>query len=91
MSLNNIKINNDTIVNIDTVYDISEANDGENYINLEDALGTNGQRIPESIRKGGMSVRFIQTNENRYVQYRLKTQLFSTNETDWEIITIKEN
>jgi hypothetical protein len=43
------------------------------YANLQAALGTNGANIPEGIRKGGMSVKFIQgsaqSSDNKYVQY----------------------
>ncbi len=59
MSLNNIKINNTTTVNTGIVYDISEANGGRTYADLTDALGVNGRNIPESVRKGGMAVKFL--------------------------------
>ena len=40
------------------------------YADLTAALGTNGANIPESIRKGGMSVKFVLTSDNKYLQYR---------------------
>ena len=61
----------------DAVYDISEANNGTTYANLAAALN-NGNNIPASIRKGGISIEFIQSSDNKYVQYRLKTNYFST-------------
>jgi len=56
----------------DGVFDISEYNNGAVYTDLSDALGQNGANIPPTIRKGGMSVKFIQSNDdgNKYVQYR---------------------
>ena len=76
-----------TKTQIGDVFDISayHATGGTlaTYDNLEDALGTNGKNIPQSLRKGGMSVKFVQTSDNKYVQYRLTAQTFSTNEDDW--------
>ena len=54
------------------------------YADLSAALGSNGANIPELIRKGGMSVRFVQSYDNTYRQCRLKTTYFSTNADDWE-------
>ena len=39
--------------------------------------------IPANVRCGGMSIRFVQTSDNKYVQFRCKTQSFSTNPDDW--------
>ena len=75
------------------VYDISVAHpDGQGkptpYADLTAALGTGGANIPKGLRKGGMSVKFIQgtaqSSDNKYVQYRLLTEEFSTNVEDWE-------
>ena len=40
--------------------------------------------IPTAYRKGGMSIKFVHTNDNKYVQYRLVTNSFSTNVSDWQ-------
>lgn len=60
------------------------------FASLTAAIGTNGANIPQNMRKGGMTVKFIkgsaQSQSNKYVQYRLKTQTFSTSEADWECI-----
>lgn len=40
------------------------------YADLTAALGTNGANIPDTIRKGGMSVKFVLTSDNKYVQFR---------------------
>lgn len=54
------------------------------YADLTAALGTSGANIPQSIRKGGMSVKFVQTDDNKYVQYRLMSDEWSTTESDWQ-------
>jgi hypothetical protein len=60
------------------------------FASLTAALGTNGANIPQNMRKGGMTVKFIkgsaQSQSNKYVQYRLKAQTFSTSVADWECI-----
>ena len=84
MSLNKISINDTTTVNTGIVYDISKAHNGTTYTDLTDALGTNGINVPLEVREGGMSVKFIQTGDNKYVQYRLISTSFSTNEADWQ-------
>ena len=58
MSLNNIKINDSTIVNIGVVYDISKATN-QTYDTLSDALGTSGNNVPPEVREGGMSIRYV--------------------------------
>ena len=83
MGLNNIKINNTTNVKTGVVYDISEANDGATYTDLTDALGTNGG-VPAEFRESGMSIKFIQTSDNKYVQYRLISNSWSVNPYFWE-------
>lgn len=40
------------------------------YADLTSALGTNGANVPSEVRKGGMSIKFIQSSDNKYVQYR---------------------
>ena len=77
-----------TKTQIGDVFDISayHATGGTlaTYANLEDALGTNGKNIPQSLRKGGMSVKFVQTSDNKYVQFRCMAQSFTTDVTQWQ-------
>ncbi len=82
MGLNNIKINNTTNIKTGVVYDISKAT-GQSYETLADALGTDGNNIPSEVREGGMSVRFVHTGDNKYVQYRLMADEWSTTVSDW--------
>ena len=77
--------------NGDGVFDISAYNltDGQPtpYENLEAALGQDGDNVPRSLRKGGMSIKFVQSPDNMYVQYRLMSQTFSADEADWQGVT----
>ena len=41
--------------------------------------------IPIAVRCGGMSIRFVQTSDNKYVQYRLTADEFTTDTTQWAI------
>lgn len=58
MSLNNIKINDSTVVNTGVVYDISKITN-QTYNTLSDALGTSGNNVPPEVREGGMSIRYV--------------------------------
>ena len=77
-----------TKTQVGEVFDISayHATGGElaKYADLTAALGTSGANIPQSIRNGGMSVKFVQSSDNKYVQYRLKSQSFDTNIFNWQ-------
>lgn len=59
------------------------------YADLTAALGTNGANIPDALRKGGMSVKYVQTSDNKYVQYRLMATAWSTNVANWQGIDKK--
>ena len=67
MILNKIKINDTATVTPGVVYDISKTT-GQTYETLSDALS--GNNVPSEVREGGMSVRFVHTGDNKYVQYR---------------------
>lgn len=54
------------------------------YSNLAAALGADGANVPASVRKGGMSVKFVQSSDNKYVQYRLMSDTFNTTVTNWQ-------
>ena len=75
------------------VYDISVNHpDGQGnptpYADLAAALGTSGANIPADIRRGGMSIKFIQgtaqSSDNKYVQYRLTANNWSITVSDWQ-------
>lgn len=70
-----------TKTQIGEVFDISEYNNAT-YNDLSDALS--GTNVPVGIRKGGMSVKFVLNSDNKYVQYRLMKNTWSTTVTDWQ-------
>lgn len=67
-------------------FDVSELNATENphtlaqYADLSSALAA----IPTDYQKGGMSIKFVQSSDNKYVQYRLMKDTWSTLITDWQ-------
>lgn len=66
------------------VFDITAYHNGTKYADLTAALGISGANVPQSLRKGGMSVKFVQSYDDKYVQYRLTNQNWSTTVTDWQ-------
>lgn len=66
------------------IYDVSARNNGVVFESLSALLSSSdlSTLIPMSVRCGGMSIRFIQS-DNKYGQYRLMTTSFSTIESDW--------
>ena len=73
----------------DGVFDISAYNltEGQptSYADLEAALGVDGANVPLQFRKGGMSVKFVQSSDNNYIQARLMANSFTTDVTQWAI------
>lgn len=65
------------------VFDITAYHNGTKYADLTAALGISGANVPEAIRKGGMSVKFVQSSDNKYVQFRLVAQSFTTDVSQW--------
>ena len=67
------------------IYDVSAHNNDATFESLSSLLGSDNLStlIPSAIRCGGMTIRFVQSSDNRYVQYRLTSSSFSTNEADW--------
>ena len=71
------------------VYDVSAHNNSAIFESLSILLSSSNLStlIPTSVRHGGMSIRFIQgteqSSDNKYVQYRLTTNEWSTNTENW--------
>lgn len=73
------------------VYDVSSHNDGAVFESLSALLSSSdlSTLIPTVVRHGGMSIRFIQgsvpNSDNKYVQYRLMADEFTTDTTQWAV------
>lgn len=71
------------------IYDVSANNRGEVFESISTLLNSSDldTLIPISVRHGGMMIRFIQgsvpSSDNKYMQYRLMVQDFSTDGGDW--------
>lgn len=68
---------------IGEVFDISVYNNNAKYADLAAALN-GGANIPQPLQKGGMSVKFVQSSDNTYVQYILMASSFSANVFNWQ-------
>ena len=79
-----VQLNKKSIVG--EVFDISEYHANAKYADLTAALGNDGENIPQSVRKGGMSVKFVQSSDNNYVQARCISNEFTTELTKWESV-----
>ena len=72
------------------IYDVSARNNGAVFESLQALLRSSNLNtlIPTSVRRGGMTIRFIQGSEqssdNKYVQYRLMANEWSTTVADWQ-------
>ena len=67
---------------IDEVFDISVYNNNATYADLAAALS--GNNVPSTLQRGGMSVKYVQTSDNKYVQYRLMSDSFNTTVANWQ-------
>lgn len=67
------------------VYDVT-ANNNAKFASLSALLSSENLNtlIPSAKRKGGMSIKFVLSSDNIYVQYRLMTEEFSTDVEDWQ-------
>ena len=76
------------------VYDVSSHSDGAVFESLSDLLGSANLStlIPTSVRRGGMSIRFIQgsvpNSDNKYVQGRCMANAFTTDVAQWQVDVI---
>ena len=73
----------------DGVFDVSakyptSGVDGGNTYTLQGALAVLNTNLLASKKKGGMSIKFIQSIDNKYVQARCMAQNFTTDTTQWQ-------
>lgn len=68
------------------IFDVSSHNNGAVFESLQSLLSSPNLNtlIPVSVRCGGMTIRFVQSSDNKYVQYRLMAQNFTTDVTQWQ-------
>ena len=68
------------------VYDVTANNGGATFDSLSALLSSANLStlIPENVRCGGMSIRFVQTSDNKYIQARCMAQNFTTDVTQWQ-------
>lgn len=68
------------------IYDVSANNDGAVFESLQALLSSSdlSTLIPTSVQHGGMSIRFIQSSDNKYEQFRCIANEFTTDVTKWQ-------
>lgn len=68
------------------IFDVSAYNNGAVFESLSALLSSSNLStlIPTSVRHGGMTIRFVQSSDNKYVQYRLMSDTFNTIVANWE-------
>lgn len=68
------------------IYDVSAHNERAVFESLQVLLSSPdlSTLIPTSVRHGGMSIRFVQSSDNKYVQYRLMSDSFNTTVSNWQ-------
>ena len=86
MAINTINVNNSDTSYVHSIFDISEYNQGATYEDLSAALAA----VPQEKQNGGMNVKFIQgsaqSSDNKYMQYRLTANSFTTDVRMWQEI-----
>ena len=70
----------------EVIYDVTANNNGATFESLSSLLGSGNLStlIPSAIRCGGMTIRFVQSFDNKYVQYRLMSDTFNTTLANWQ-------
>lgn len=70
----------------EVIYDVTTNNNGATFASLSELLSDENLStlIPISVRCGGMSIRFVQSSDNKYVQARCMAQNFTTDVTQWQ-------
>ena len=66
------------------IFDVSEANGGEPFDTLTDALSYADNVLLDGQKKGGMTIKYVQSSDNKYVQFRLMSDTFNTTVANWQ-------
>lgn len=74
---------------VDGVFDVNRyVGSSTPYDSLSQVLTNAATLIPTAVRRGGMSIKFIQSSDNKYVQYRYTSSLTTvddfTNVDNWQ-------
>jgi len=77
---------NDIMTN-GSAFDLTAYNNGTTYADLNAAL-TALNALPAAYKKGGMSMKYVQSSDNKYVQARCMAQDFTTDVTQWQGVEI---
>ena len=66
------------------IYDVTINNEGSTFTSLSALLSSENLStlIPSTVRCGGMSIRFVQSSDNKYMQYRLIHTLSNVSTAD---------
>lgn len=74
------------------IFDVSSHNNGAVFESLSALLSSHNLStlIPTSARHGGMSIRFIQSSDNKYVKYFLPKNEWSIDPNDWEKVNLEK-
>ena len=87
MNINKININQSepTYYIESGAYDVTANNNGATFASLSALLSSENLStlIPTSVRCGGMTIRFVQSSDNKYVQYTLVNNEWSTSIKYW--------
>ena len=75
----------------EVIYDVTANNDGATFLSLSALLLSDNLStlIPTSVRHGGMSIRFVQSSDNKYIQARLMANSFTTDISAWQSVDDK--
>lgn len=70
----------------EVIYDVTANNSGATFASLPELLLSENLStlIPSEVRCGGMSIRFVQSSDNKYVQARCMAQSFTTDVNQWQ-------
>ena len=74
------------------VWDVTARNSNTTFASLNALLSDANLAtlIPTTIRRGGMQIRFVLSSDNKYVQYFLTKNQWSTSESDWEKVNLEK-
>lgn len=73
----------DSIIKDGSAFDLSAYNNGATYADLSAAL-TALNALPAVYKKGGMSIKFVQSSDNNYHQFILIANAFTTDIKMWQ-------